>query len=450
MTFSCLACLAKNVVLQAKRCLAFLDCLAYIMLTYFSLIYNISNHIYGIEFLFMNPLTLVLLLLGGYFVGSLSPSYLLGKIFKNIDIREHGTKNAGTVNTYKVLGLGPAIFAAVIDLSKGLLVMYVAYLLGASPLLMHIASLAAILGHVFPPYLNFRGGQGVATASAILIYYVVLFYLKAWLPWESLPLLVFCVLSFIYIAKQGEIIGSVMLPILGIFVLVFVPFPLYQLFILTIIIYILFINILNIFQRQLLTSSSKKAKKEINWRFFARPLAVLLIIYYLRTDKKEALTLIGSIALFFLLLDLSRLFSNKINIFFFKYIKKLYKSKEYSKFSSITLFLFSIFLVVLLVDKPIACLAGFFLIFGDLFSKFFGIHFGRTKIFEKSLEGSLAHFNACLISGYIFIHFFSVPIPVYLLGSLVASLSEVLPLGVDDNFSVALLSASSMYVAQLF
>jgi glycerol-3-phosphate acyltransferase PlsY len=398
----------------------------------------------------MKILLWALTILGGYLIGSILPAYFLGRILKKIDIREHGTKNAGTMNVYHLLGLGPAAAAAIFDVSKGLLVMFLAYLLGASPLLVHLAGFAVILGHVFPFYLRFRGGQGVATATAIMIYYLVLFYQKHWLPWESLLLLAFCVFSFVHISKKGEIVGATVLPVLSILILVFSPFQKYQVFILSIIAYIFLVDILNIRQFKLLNASLDKVKMEINWRLYLRPLAVLLVINYLRADKKQALTLIGSIVLFFLLLDLIRLFSKKVNVFFFKKVKDLYKSREYSKFSSITVFLFASFLTVLLFEKPIAILAVSYLIFGDFFSKFFGIHFGRTKTFEKTLEGSLAHFNACLIAGYIFLHFVSVPIPAYLTGVFVASASEFLPLGVNDNFSVALLSASSMYVFLLF
>ena len=213
----------------------------------------------------MNLLVKFSIILMGYLIGSVSPSYILGKWLKKIDIREHGTQNAGTVNTYKVLGLWPAIITALFDLSKGLLAMYLAHLLGASPLFMHLVGFAAIIGHCFPFYLNFRGGQGVAIATSIMIYYLILFYKNAWLPWDSLILLAFCVGCFIFIARRGEIIGLVIQPTLGFFVLVFSPHQIYQILILTVIAYILFINLLNIRQEQLLRSSSEKMKKEINY-----------------------------------------------------------------------------------------------------------------------------------------------------------------------------------------
>jgi glycerol-3-phosphate acyltransferase PlsY len=397
----------------------------------------------------MNPLTVISVILGSYLIGSVNPAYFLGRILKKIDIREHGTKNAGTVNAFKVLGLGPALITVIFDIAKGLLMMFIAYLLGASPLIMHLAGAAVILGHIFPFYLKFKGGQGVATACGILLYYLVVFYIRGWLPWESLPLLVLCVLSFIYISRMGEIVGTVVLPSIAVLALVFSPFQIHLILLLSVIVYIVFINILNIRQRKLL-SSPKKSGEKLNWRLYLRPLAALFILNYLKTDKKEALILIGGVVLFFLALDLVRLISKKINVFFFKDIKDLYKPKEYKKFSSITLFLFASFITVLVFDRAIAVLAVSYLIFGDFFSKFFGVHFGRTRIFNKSLEGSLAHLNACFISGYIFLHFVPLSIPAYLTGVFVASLSEVLPLGVNDNFSVPLLSASSMSVFFFF
>jgi len=398
----------------------------------------------------MTLLVCILSILIGYLLGTISPSFILGKILKNIDIREHGTRNAGTMNAYRILGLGPAVITAFFDLSKGLLAMLISHLLGASPLCMHLAGFSAILGHVFPFYLRFRGGQGSATATAILIYYLVLFYSHNWLPFDSLLYLAITVFVFIYIAKKGEIVGIVTFPVLVVFLSVFAPFSPYLIFILTIIAYIFYIAMINVLNFKLLKLRSPKGKEEINWRLYLRPLAILLVIYYFKTDEREALTLIGSIVLFFLLLDLIRLFSKKVNVFFFLKVKEFYKQKEYKRFSSITIFLFAYFLTILLFEKNIAILAGSFLTFGDFFSKFFGIYFGRTRIFEKTLEGSLAHFNACLLSGYIFLHFIPFSFPIFLLGALIASISEALPLGINDNFSVALLSASTMYVFRLF
>jgi glycerol-3-phosphate acyltransferase PlsY len=389
-------------------------------------------------------------LLGGYLLGSISPSYILGKLLRHIDIREQGDGNAGTVNTYKLLGLWPAVITAVFDLSKGLLAMFLCRLAGGPPVLAFLAAFGAVLGHVFPFYLRFRGGQGVATATAILIYELAVIYSRGWLPPSSFLILAVSVISFSYISRKGEVVASVVLPLLAVFAVVFrVPSP-HLYFLLGISAYILLINILNIREQKFLKMTSFKEKGVVGWRLYLRPLAFVLIIYYLCAGKKDVLTLVGSITLFFLLLDLIRLFFRRVNVFFFQKIKQVYREKEYRTFSSITLFLFAYFLTILLFDKPIAVLATSFLTFGDFFSKIFGILFGRTRIFEKTLEGSLAHLSACLVAGYLLLGYVGIPVATYLAGALMASVAEVLPLGVDDNFSVSLFSASIMYVLHLF
>ncbi|MGD2294802.1 MAG: glycerol-3-phosphate acyltransferase [Candidatus Aminicenantes bacterium] len=397
----------------------------------------------------MTPIGMILSLQGGYLLGSLSPSYFLGKALKNVDIRECGTGNAGTVNTYKILGLGPAIITALFDVFKGLFAMYLVSMFDAPPFVVHLVGFAAVLGHVFPFYLGFRGGQGVATATAILIYYLILFYSQEWLPWESLIILTVCAFSFAYIAKIGEVVGGVILPAIVVFVLVFSPAQNHQIFLISIIGYILFIEFLNIKNFHLLPILTAQTKSELNWRFYIRPFAILLAIYYLQSGKTNALNLIGILLTIFFLSDLTRLFSKKADVFFFQTVKSLYRSKEHKKFSSITLFLMAIFLTVLLFEQSIAILAVSFLIFGDFFSKFFGLQFGRTKIFQKTMEGSLAHFNACLIVGYILLQSLSIPVLIFLAGAFIATLVELLPLGVDDNFSVPLLSATVMSLLSL-
>ena len=395
-------------------------------------------------------MSLLVGLFGGYLLGCVSPAYILGRLLKRIDIRRHGTRNAGTVNAYRVLGLWPAVLTAVTDLLKGLLAMQLCRLAGGSALAVHLAGLAAIAGHVFPFYLRFRGGQGVATATAIMIYYLVVFYIRGWLPPVSLVFLAFSVVSFAWIAKKGEVVGLVILPLLAVFILVLSPVQAPLFFLLSIIAYILGINLFNLRKEGLLRDFSMKGRDIIGWRLYLRPAAFVLVVFYLLTDKRPALTAIGCIALFFLLLDLTRLVSSRINVFFFQKVRQVYREKERKKFSSITIFLFALFLTVLIFEKSIAALAASFLTFGDFFSKLFGLLYGRHRVFEKTWEGSLAHLNAGLLSGYLLLHYLPLAWPVFIIGAVTASLSELLPLGVDDNFSVSLLSAAAMSVFILF
>jgi glycerol-3-phosphate acyltransferase PlsY len=387
----------------------------------------------------------------GYLIGSISPSYILGKLIKKIDIREYGDKNAGTVNAYKVLGLIPAFFTALIDVSKGLLSMLIARKLGATPICYSLAGLSAIIGHVFPFYLKFRGGQGVATAVGMLLYYLFFILKNGWLSLNNFFILIIVVLSFSYITKKGEMVGLVVLPLFGIFIFLNSPLNRITIFTGIIIAYIIYINLSNLLKTNFLklNLSYDSARHIILWRLFLRPAAVLLVYFYLTYEKKNALYLVGSITLFFLLIDLIRLIYREFNILLFK-TKEILKSKEYKKFSSITLFLTACFLSFLLFERSIASMAVIFIIFGDFFSKYFGMRFGRNKIFDKTFEGSLAFFNACLAGGFVLLHYIDLSFPIFLCGALIGTIVEILPLGVDDNFSVSIVSGSFMYLLKSF
>lgn len=180
----------------------------------------------------------------GYLIGSFSPSYFLGRWLKGIDIREHGDGNAGGTNAYHVMGLKAAIAVIVIDVSKGLLALGVASLLGAGPLFVHLAGAAAVAGHVFPFYLSFKGGKGIGTAIGIMAYY---FYQMISLKWVSLYLfLVFIVILVVIqlIFRKKVVLGIIALPLLLILVLVSAPINQTTVFTGIYIIYIYSMNII--------------------------------------------------------------------------------------------------------------------------------------------------------------------------------------------------------------
>lgn len=104
-----------------------------------------------------------------YLLGSISFSYLLGRIFKGIDIRKHGSGNAGATNTLRVLGFGPAIAVLLLDVAKGIVAVWVPVWLGYEQLWLHAAcGIAAIAGHNWPVYFGFRGGKGIATTIGVM------------------------------------------------------------------------------------------------------------------------------------------------------------------------------------------------------------------------------------------------------------------------------------------
>ena len=120
-------------------------------------------------------LTVIALILS-YFAGSIPSAVWAGKLFHGIDIREHGSGNAGATNTIRVLGWKTGVPVLIFDLAKGWLAGSLPLFLNAAPegssqvLALQIAcGVAAIIGHVFPVFAGFRGGKGVATTFGVLL-----------------------------------------------------------------------------------------------------------------------------------------------------------------------------------------------------------------------------------------------------------------------------------------
>ncbi len=108
----------------------------------------------------------LLIAIFSYLVGSFSSSYFIGKR-KNLDIREHGSGNAGSTNALRVLGKKSAILTFVIDISKGVIAVNVGRYFGGLYGSL-IASFFVVMGHNFPFYLKFKGGKGVATSIGVI------------------------------------------------------------------------------------------------------------------------------------------------------------------------------------------------------------------------------------------------------------------------------------------
>ncbi len=136
----------------------------------------------------------LLLLIVAYLLGSIPTSVWIGKYFYGIDIREHGSGNAGATNTFRVLGKKPGIIVLLIDIIKGSLAVSLSYIFEDSLPANEFVdieiglAIAAVFGHIFPVFAGFRGGKGVATllgatviitpiscAFALVVFLIVLF-----------------------------------------------------------------------------------------------------------------------------------------------------------------------------------------------------------------------------------------------------------------------------------
>jgi glycerol-3-phosphate acyltransferase PlsY len=124
----------------------------------------------------MNILLTLTAFLLAYLLGSIPSAVWIGKIFHGIDVREHGSGNAGATNTIRVLGWRAGVPVMIIDLAKGWLAAMLPVFLNLatdeSALLTNLqimTGLLAIAGHIFPVFAGFRGGKGVATVFGVLL-----------------------------------------------------------------------------------------------------------------------------------------------------------------------------------------------------------------------------------------------------------------------------------------
>ena len=111
-----------------------------------------------------------------YLVGAFPTSYLMGRLVKGIDIRQHGSGNAGATNTARVVGTGPGLVVLLVDIGKGwgpvaCLAPWVQHGGGwlSGETAQALFGFCAVCGHLWSPWLGFQGGKGVATATGVLL-----------------------------------------------------------------------------------------------------------------------------------------------------------------------------------------------------------------------------------------------------------------------------------------
>ena len=148
---------------------------------------------------------ILIIIILAYLLGSIPTSVWLGKYFYGIDIREHGSGNAGATNTFRVLGKKPGILVLLIDILKGSMAVSLAYIFEeAWPLPEFIdieigLAVASVLGHIFPVFAGFRGGKGVATLLGATLIITPLS-----------GLLAFCVFLLVLLATRYVSLGSIL------------------------------------------------------------------------------------------------------------------------------------------------------------------------------------------------------------------------------------------------
>ncbi len=123
----------------------------------------------------MSELSLIIV---AYLIGSVSNAVWVSKRFFHLDIREHGSGNAGATNTFRVLGPKAGTFVMLMDMLKGIIAVKLAYLIPFYAAPEHLGELinfqiglglAAVVGHIFPVWAEFRGGKGIATLFGMVL-----------------------------------------------------------------------------------------------------------------------------------------------------------------------------------------------------------------------------------------------------------------------------------------
>jgi acyl phosphate:glycerol-3-phosphate acyltransferase len=158
------------------------------------------------------------LILLAYLLGSVPTAVWAGKCFYGIDLREHGSGNAGATNAFRVLGKRTALAVLVVDILKGVgaigLSLFVADLFTDAEwykVYQYGLGLVALLGHVFPVFAGFRGGKGIATLTGI----VIMLFPEAVLICLSAFLVVFIITRYV---SLGSVLASLIFPIVVLFI----------------------------------------------------------------------------------------------------------------------------------------------------------------------------------------------------------------------------------------
>jgi glycerol-3-phosphate acyltransferase PlsY len=159
--------------------------------------------------------SIIILALGSYLLGSVPTAIITGRIYKKIDIRQHGSGNAGATNVFRVLGWRAGLLVLIVDIFKGFLA--AGLLVRLFPQLWFdldyrifwqiMAGLIAILGHIWTIFAGFRGGKGVGTAAGVM------------LGLQPIPVLICLIVFMVIVARThyvslGSISSAILLPLI--------------------------------------------------------------------------------------------------------------------------------------------------------------------------------------------------------------------------------------------
>jgi glycerol-3-phosphate acyltransferase PlsY len=156
-------------------------------------------------------LALAIVAIVGYGIGSISSGYLVGKIYRNVDLRTVGSGSTGATNTFRTLGRGAGLLVAIFDILKGALAVLFAQLLftvdgDVRHLAEALAAVAAVAGHCWPPLLQGRGGRGVATGFGALLFVAT----PAWASAVAFFAIAVALTRMVSVGSLASVIGALL------------------------------------------------------------------------------------------------------------------------------------------------------------------------------------------------------------------------------------------------
>jgi glycerol-3-phosphate acyltransferase PlsY len=147
-------------------------------------------------------------LLIGYAIGSISSGYLVGKVYRNVDLRTVGSGSTGATNTFRTLGPGAGALVAVLDILKGAVSVWLASLIVPDHLdptfAQAGAAIGAVAGHCWPAFLRGRGGRGVATGFGALLFIAT----PAWATAVAAFALALAITRMVSVSSLASVVGA--------------------------------------------------------------------------------------------------------------------------------------------------------------------------------------------------------------------------------------------------
>ena len=158
----------------------------------------------------------IALISGAYLLGSVPTSYLAAKLARGIDLRQYGTGQVGGGNLWRMTSWRLALPVGIFDLSKGLVMVWVAQLAGLDIAQQLVVGLAAIIGHNWPIFLRFSGGRGIGTAMGVIF---ILPLINDMTPWTTIAFFSFLIIGSVILRSSPlpVLAGAVALPLVSSF-----------------------------------------------------------------------------------------------------------------------------------------------------------------------------------------------------------------------------------------